>query len=245
MTAVSKASLSGLRKELAAGADAERARGSAWFFKTGKGQYGEGDKFIGLTVPAQRKIAGRYRTLALADIGKLLESKIHEHRFTALEILVMQYEAGDTGARQAIFDFYLKQTPRINNWDLVDTSAPYIMGEHLLSRPRKILYRLAKSGDLWERRIAIIATLMFIRAGELKDTFAIARLLLGDEHDLIHKAVGWALREAGKSSKPALLEFLRTNYSGMPRTSLRYAIERFPPAERSRILKGVFGPDGR
>ena len=213
----------------------------AWFFKTGKGQYGEGDKFIGITVPAQRKIAVRYRKLPLAEIARLLESRIHEHRFTALEILVLQYEAGEAAARQAIFDFYLEHTARINNWDLVDTSAPYIVGEHLASRPRKILYRLAKSSNLWERRIAVVATLMFIRAGDLEDTFAIARLLLGDGHDLIQKAIGWMLRETGKRSKQALLDFLQTNYSRMPRTSLRYAIERFPQAERNRILKGLFG----
>ena len=232
--------LAGLRKELQAASDPERARGMALFFKTGKGHYGEGDKFIGVTVPAQRKIAVRYRKLPLADIARLFQSPIHEHRFTALEILVLQYESGEPDAQREIFDFYLKQTARINNWDLVDTSAPYIVGEHLLSRSRKVLYRLAESASLWERRIAVVATQTFIRAGELADTFAIAGLLLGDGHDLIQKAIGWMLRETGKQSKPALLEFLRKNYSRMPRTSLRYAIERFPPAERNRILKGMF-----
>ena len=138
----------------------------------------------------------------------------------------------------AIFDFYLKHTKFVNNWDLVDTSAPYIVGQHLLTRPRKILYRLAKSRNLWERRIAIVSTMMFIRAGEIEDTFAIAKLLLADDHDLIHKAVGWMLRETGKQSKPDLLRFLKANYAALPRTTLRYAIERFPAAERKRLLAG-------
>ena len=230
-------SVAGLKKELAAAADPERARNSAWFFKTGKGQYGYGDRFIGLTVPTMRRIAHRYVDLPLADVEKLLASPIHEHRFAALEILVAQYERENS---RAIFDFYLKHTKFVNNWDLVDTSAPYIVGPHLLTRPRKILYRLAKSRNLWERRIAIIATMPLIRAGELEDTFAIAKLLLADDHDLIHKAVGWMLREAGKQSAPALLRFLEQNHEDMPRTMLRYAIERFPVTQRKRMLAGVF-----
>lgn len=229
--------LADLKKELAAVADPERARSSAWFFKTKKGQYGYGDRFIGITVPAQRKIARRYTHLPLSDIEKLLASPIHEHRFTGLEILVAQYGQGD---QQAIFDFYLRSTARVNNWDLVDTSAPYIVGKHLLSRRRGVLHRLAKSRNLWERRIAIVATLAFIRQGDLEDTFAIAGRLLKDEHDLIHKAVGWMLREAGKRSSEALLDFLQQHYSDLPRTALRYAIERFPPAQRKRLLAGDF-----
>ncbi|MBZ5634401.1 MAG: DNA alkylation repair protein [Acidobacteriia bacterium] len=224
-----------LKKELAAAADPERARNLAWFFKTGKGQYGHGDRFIGLTVPTARRIAHRYLHLPLTDVATLLASPIHEHRFAALEILVAQYEREKS---KAIFDFYLKHTRFVNNWDLVDTSAPYIVGQHLLTRPRKILYRLAKSRNLWERRIAIVSTMMFIRAGEIEDTFAIARLLLRDDHDLIHKAVGWMLREAGKQSAPALVRFLRRNYAALPRTTLRYAIERFPTTKRKRILSG-------
>ncbi len=227
--------LASLKKELTAAADPERARNLAWFFKTGKGQYGHGDRFIGLTVPKARRIAHRYIHLPLADIENLLASPMHEHRFAALEILVAQYERENN---RAIFDFYLKHTKFVNNWDLVDTSAPYIVGQHLLTRPRKILYRLAKSHNLWERRIAIIATMPFIRAGELEDTFAIATLLLADDHDLIHKAVGWMLREAGKQSKPELLRFLKANYAKLPRTTLRYAIERFPAAQRKRLLAG-------
>ena len=226
---------SDLKKELAAAADPERARNLAWFFKTGKGQYGHGDRFIGLTVPTTRRIAHRYIHLPLTDVAKLLASPIHEHRFCALEILVAQYERGDA---QAVFNFYLKHTKFVNNWDLVDTSAPYIVGQHLLTRPRRILYRLAKSRNLWERRIAIVSTFAFIKAGEIDDTFGIAKLLLKDDHDLIHKAVGWALREAGKQSIPALLEFLKGNYSALPRTTLRYAIERFPTPQRKRLLAG-------
>ena len=224
-----------LKRELAAAADPERARNLAWFFKTGKGQYGHGDRFIGLTVPAVRRIAHRYVHLPLTDVATLLASPIHEHRFAALEILVAQYERGN---EQGVFDFYLKHTKFVNNWDLVDTSAPYIVGQHLLKRPRKLLYRLAKSRNLWERRIAIVSTMMFIRAGELEDTFAIAKLLLPDDHDLIHKAVGWMLRETGKQSKLDLLRFLKANYAALPRTTLRYAIERFPAAERKRLLAG-------
>jgi 3-methyladenine DNA glycosylase AlkD len=227
--------LTGLKKELAAAADPERARSSAWFFKTGKGQYGHGDRFIGLTVPAMRRIAHRYIHLSLADIEKLLASPVHEHRSVALDILVAQYELEKS---KAIFDFYLKHTKFVNNWDLVDGSAPYIVGQHLLTRPRTILYRLAKSSNLWERRIAIVPTLTLIRQGEIEDTFAIAKLLLADDHDLIHKAVGWMLREAGKQSAPALLRFLKENYSALPRTTLRYAIERFSAAQRKRLLAG-------
>ena len=228
--------LTDLKKELAAAADPERARNSAWFFKTAEGQYGHGDRFIGITVPTMRKIAHRYIHLPLTDVKKLLASPIHEHRFVALEILVAQYEQGSA----TVFGFYLKHTKFINNWDLVDASAPYIVGAHLLTRTRKILYRLAKSRSLWERRIAIVSTMMFIRAGEIEDTFAIAKLLLVDEHDLIHKAVGWMLREAGKQSAPALVKFLKENYAQMPRTALRYAIERFPAERRKQMLAGRF-----
>jgi len=232
--------LATLRRELGRAADPERARNLARFFKTGDGEYGEGDKFIGLTVPAQRAIAKKYRHLKLDDIGKLLASRIHEYRFTALLILVVQYKAGDSATKQRVFDFYLDHTRCINNWDLVDTSAPGIVGEHLILRPRRVLYRLAKSSELWERRIAMVATAAFIRRGDLKDTFAIATRLLGDKHDLIHKAIGWMLREAGKQSRTEMIDFLQRNYSRMPRTALRYAIERLPESQRKRALRGVF-----
>jgi 3-methyladenine DNA glycosylase AlkD len=230
--------LAGLKKELAAAADPERAGNLTRFFKTAEGQYGHGDRFIGLTVPMLRKIAYSYIHLSLADVERLLASPVHEHRSAAVEILVAQYRRQDHS--RAIFDFYLTHTKFINNWDLVDGSAPYIVGQHLLTRPRRILYRLAKSRSLWERRIAIVSTLTLIRVGEIEDTFAIARLLLEDDHDLIHKAVGWMLRESGKQSAPGLLRFLEQNYSALPRTTLRYAIERFPAARRKKMLAGVF-----
>jgi len=238
--AASTLTLSDLQRELVRASDPHSARDLAVFFKTGKGEYGEGDEFCGITVPELRKIAKRYLHLPLADVKKLLGSRVHEHRFTALEILVFQFEAGDESAKKRVFDFYLKHARYINNWDLVDTSAPYIVGEYLATRPRKVLYQLAKSSNIWERRIAIIATLAFIRSGDLKDTFGIAAVLLKDKHDLIHKAVGWMLREAGKRSQPAMLNFLAQNYASIPRTALRYAIERLPQSQRKAILKGVF-----
>jgi 3-methyladenine DNA glycosylase AlkD len=226
-----------LEAELQAAGDPERAKGLAWFFKTGKGQYGEGDCFLGIRVPVQRKIALRFQDLSLLDIAKLLASPYHECRFTALEILVAQYESSPSAE---IFRFYLQNTSGINNWDLVDTSAPYIVGAHLLTRKRKILDKLAASENLWERRIAIVSTLRLIKDRQLDDTFRIARKLLPDRHDLTHKAVGWALRETGRQSRAALVEFLRVNYTLLPRTALRYAIEHFSPAQRKHLLAGNF-----
>jgi 3-methyladenine DNA glycosylase AlkD len=229
-----------LERELAAAADPARAKSSVWFFKTGKGEYGEGDRFLGITVPTLRKIALRYRTLPFTGIERLLHSKIHEYRSVALEILVAQYESGGKSERQVIFDFYLRNTAWVNNWDLVDASARDIVGAHLHTRSRALLRRLARSESLWERRIAIVATFSFIKAGEIEETFRIAEMLLADKHDLIHKAVGWALRETGKVSRSQLLSFLRVHYDALPRTALRYAIERFSPEERKRFLAGVF-----
>jgi 3-methyladenine DNA glycosylase AlkD len=229
-----------LERELAAAENPVCAHHSAGFFKCGAGQYGEGDVFLGLAVPVQRKIALKYPDLPLAELARLLRSKIHEYRFAALEILVRQYESGDDAQRDIIFDFYLRNISGVNNWDLVDTSAPYIVGAHLKKRSRALLPRLAKSENLWERRIAIVATFGFLRTGETATTFKIARLLLSDKHDLIHKAVGWALREAGKKARPELLQFLERNYAKLPRVTLRYAIERFTPAERKHILAGQF-----
>jgi len=226
--------------ELRASADPKRAAASRWFFKTGKGQYGEGDRFIGITVPILRKIALRYRSLSLKDIERLLRSPIHEYRLTAFEILVAKYEAGDEAQRDEIFAFYLRHTRSANNWDLVDASAPYIVGEHLKTRPRRVLDRLAGSKNVWERRIAIVSTLALIRRGDVNDTFRVAERLLSDEHDLIHKAVGWMLRETGKISPNDLRKFLKRNYKRLPRTALRYAIERFPVQERCRMLAGAF-----
>jgi 3-methyladenine DNA glycosylase AlkD len=229
-----------LKREFTRAADPKRARELAWFFKTGKGEYGEGDKFIGITVPVQRAIAKKYRHLELDDVEKLLESRAHEHRSVGLMILVAQYEAGDAATKQIVFNFYLHHTRCINNWDLVDGSAPYIVGKHLVSRSRRVLYRLANSPDLWERRIAMVATAAFIRRGDLKDAFAIAARLLDDKHDLIHKATGWMLREAGTQSRSELIRFLKRNYSRMPRTALRYAIEHLRDAQRKKALRGIF-----
>jgi 3-methyladenine DNA glycosylase AlkD len=226
-----------LELALTAAGDPDRAKGAAWFFKTGKGEYGEGDRFLGIRVPTQRKIALAYKNLPLEEIAVLLASPIHEFRFAALEILVANYESTPT---KEIFDFYLQHTSGINNWDLVDTSAPYIVGQHLLTRKRTILDKLAASANLWQRRIAIVSTLTLIKNGELEDTFRIARRLLPDRHDLTHKAVGWALRETGRQSRLALLQFLRAHYSDLPRTSLRYAIEHFPPEQRKLLLSGTF-----
>lgn len=229
-----------LEKSLAAIADPKRAATHAWFFKTGKGQYGEGDRFLGIRVPLLRKTALLYRSLDLADIERLLASPIHEYRFVALEILVARYERGSPEDQGQIFAFYLSHTARINNWDLVDTSAPYIVGDYLLPRPRDVLYRLASSAMLWERRIAVVSSLAFVKQGETVDAFRLAEMLLADKHDLMHKATGWVLRETGKVSRPALLRFLKTHYKSVPRTSLRYAIEHFPPVQRKRLLAGEF-----
>ena len=190
--------------------------------------------------PAQRRIAMRYLDLSLEEIASCMASPYHEVRFSALEILVAQYEKGSASDQDAIFKFYLTQTARINNWDLVDTSAPYIVGAHLQNRPKTLLRKLAKSKAIWARRISIVATLGLIKTGNVQTTFDIAELLLSDRHDLIHKAVGWALREAGKVDSKGLRQFLQTHYQALPRTALRYAIEKFQPDERKRLLTGDF-----
>jgi 3-methyladenine DNA glycosylase AlkD len=245
MTSTRKASavepkLQGLIRELRSAGDPKRAESSAWFFRTGKGEYGEGDRFLGVTVPVARKIALRYRNLEFGDIERLLASPIHEYRSVGFEILVAQYEGGGETERDKVFRFYLKHTHCANNWDLVDGSAPYIVGEHLKTRRRDLLDRLARSRLIWERRIAIVSTLTLIKSGEVEDTFRTAEKLLSDGHDLIHKAVGWALRETGKVSVRDLRSFLRRHYTRIPRTTLRYAIERFPVAQRKRMLAGTF-----
>jgi 3-methyladenine DNA glycosylase AlkD len=235
----SQPTLRELIRELRSAGDPKRAESSAWFFKTGKGEYGEGDRFLGITVPVARKIALRNRDLEFSDIERLLASPIHEHRFVGFEILVARYEGGGEAQRNKVFRFYLKHTHRANNWDLVDGSAPYIVGEHLKTRRRDLLDRLARSRLIWERRIAIVSTLALIKSGEVEDTFRIAEKLLSDGHDLIHKAVGWALRETGKVSFQDLRSFLQRHYTRIPRTTLRYAIERFPLARRKRMLAGA------
>ncbi len=225
---------------LKAAGDPERARNLGRFFKTGKGEYGcEGDQFhAGSEFRFSAKSPWRLRDLPQPEVAALLNSPHHECRFSALEILVAQYQAEPS---QQIFDFYILHTDHINNWDLVDIPhAPYVVGAHLLTRGRTILDKLASSQNLWERRIAIVSTLTLIKHGQLEDTFRIAKNSLPDRHDLTHKAVGWALRETGRQSRPALLEFLRANYASLPRTSLRYAIEHFTPAQRGLLLAGTF-----
>jgi 3-methyladenine DNA glycosylase AlkD len=214
----------------------ERASSNAWFFKTGKGQYGHGDIFYGVTVPQSRSVAKQFRDLPLPELDTLLKHKVHECRLAALQILVEQYRRGDEKERDRIAKFYVARAKYINNWDLVDLSAPNILGPHLLHRKRNVLYRFARSKNLWERRISILSTLAFIRAGEFDDTLAIAELLLNDDHDLMHKAVGWMLREVGKRSLVTEKAFLDKHVSRMPRTALRYAIERFPERERRAYL---------
>jgi len=213
-----------------------RARASRWYFKTGKGEYGEGDVFFGLTAAELRGVAAKYRDLPLHEIGILLNNKVHECRAAALAILVRAYGRADREGRERIFRFYLARTHRINNWDLVDLSAGDIVGEHFLEGGRERLTRLARSTWLWDRRIAIIATGAFIRRGRFADTLRIARLLLNDEHDLIHKAVGWMLREVGKRSPATEQKFLDRHAARMPRTMLRYAIEKFPPRKRAKYM---------
>jgi 3-methyladenine DNA glycosylase AlkD len=228
--------LTQLKKEMETLADPEKAKILSRFFKTGKGQYGEGDVFLGIVVPKQRTVAKKYSGLPLRDIGRLLTSKIHEHRLVALIILANAYKNADTEDREKIVDFYLKQARNINNWDLVDLSAPNILGEYLLDKDRTVLYRLTRSKSLWERRIAIMSTFAFIRKNDFKDTLRISELLLNDSHDLIHKAAGWMLREVGKRDLKTEEDFLERHYSLMPRTMLRYAIERFGAEKRKMFL---------
>ncbi len=225
--------------------DPVRAMNATWFFKTGPGEYGEGDKFIGIAVPAQRSVAKSfYKKTTLSDIQKLLNSPIHEHRLTGLFIMTYQYadynKQDNPKAikfKKELVDLYLKNTKNINNWDLVDSSAHKVLGAWLLDRDRKILYKLSKSKSLWERRIAMISTFAFTDSGQYSDSLAIARILLKDEHDLIHKAVGWVLREIGKQDRQIEELFLKKYYKQMPRTMLRYAIEKFPENLRQKYLK--------
>lgn len=215
----------------------EKAKTFAWFFKTGKGQYGYGDVFVGVTVPEERMVAKKNCDLPLDEIEKLLLSRVHECRLTALLILVEQYARAGERARAGLVKFYLAHTKRINNWDLVDLSAPQILGDYLLTRDRNVLYKLVGSKSLWERRIAIVATFAFIRSGESPDTFALAKRLFSDSHDLIHKAVGWMLREVGKRvSREELTRFLKEYKTQMPRTTLRYAVEHYSSREREAFL---------
>jgi 3-methyladenine DNA glycosylase AlkD len=227
-----------IQKQLRALASPEVARIQQGFFKTGPGQYGEGDVFLGIKVPVLRTLAKQQRDASLTTMQTLLDSKYHEERVFALLLLMQFYQRADEIGRQAAFDLYLGNTHRINNWDLVDISAPHIVGRHLQDRPRKLLHRMAKSASLWERRIAIIATFHFIRLDDFADTLQIAQTLLHDEHDLMHKAVGWMLREVGKRDLASEEVFLKQHHRNMPRTMLRYAIERFPEPKRKNYLYG-------
>ena len=221
---------------LEAAADPVRATGAARYFKTGPGEYGEGDRFIGVTTPQQRKLSRDFRAMALEQIEILLNNPIHEARSLALMILVLRYERGDDAERQRIFDLYLRNLDRVDNWDLVDGSAPYIVGPHLLHRDRALLDTLAVSPVIWRRRVAILATFHFIRAGELGPTLELCHRLLGDRHDLMHKACGWMLREAMKRDQKAVEDWLIARTPGIARTTLRYAIERLPPERRAWYL---------
>jgi len=217
---------------LAAGADPEKAAGLARFFKTGPGQYGEGDRFLGLTVPASRKIAKPFRDLPLPEVDILLDSPIHDHRFVGLVILVARYPEHPA----EIADSYLAavRRGRVNNWDLVDASAEFILGEYLFDRPRDVLFELAASDSVWERRVAIISTFGFIKHGDASTTLEIATILLPDKHDLIQKAVGWMLREVGKRvDRSLLVDYLDAHAAGMARTTLSYATEHLTPEQRT------------
>jgi len=229
-----------IKNEINKSANPEKAKDLMRFFKTSEGKYGEGDIFLGIKVPLQRKIAKKYFKLDLEEIQGLLRSKIHEHRMIGLFILINKYSKSNKDEKRDIFDFYLKNTKNINNWDLVDLTAPKIVGHFIEEHGGniKILYKLAKSDDLWEKRIAIISTAFFIRKGKFKDTLKIVKILLEDEHDLIHKAMGWMLREVGKRNQKILEDFLEKNIKKIPRITLRYAIEKFPKKKRKRYLRG-------
>ncbi len=220
-------------KELASSADAKIVQR---FFKTAPGEYGAGDQFIGIRVPVLRGLVKEFRQLSLREVASLLRSPIHEERLLALLLWVDAYQRADAAGRDAIYAAYLKNLSRINNWDLVDGSAPYILGRHLENRSRAILFTLAASKNLWHRRVAMLATLHFIRAQDFTDALRLAELLRDDEHDLMHKAVGWMLREIGKRDVAVLENFLAKHATRMPRTMLRYAIEKFPERERKRYL---------
>lgn len=226
--------LNNLLKEIQSKANPEKAKIYQRFFKTGKGEYGEGDIFLGLTMPQQREIAKNYTNLSFSQISKLLDSEIHEHRMQAGIILTSKFKERP----EETLNFYLKNAKKFNNWDLVDVTCDKIVGQFLLDKPkqRKLIYDLAKSKNLWEKRIAIVSTFKFIKNNQLGDTIKVSELLLKDKHDLIHKAIGWMLREVGKRNKEVLVDFLKTNYKSIPRTTLRYSIERFSEEERKKWL---------
>ncbi len=230
-----------LKRQMLSHEDPSQVEGLSRFFKSGPGQYGEGDKFLGIKVPVTRKVVKQcWKETGFKDLEECLADGYHEIRLAALLVLVEQFshEKKDLAFRKSCIDFYLAHTDRINNWDLVDLSCYPLLGEWLLDKDRSVLYDLARSGKtIWEQRIGIVSTMTFIRNGEISDTFAIADILLRHPHDLIHKAVGWLLREAGKRDKETLERWLAPRYRAMPRTMLRYAIERFPDQERKTWLE--------
>ena len=228
-----------IKQQIKTLADDTIARHSQRFFKTGKGEYGEGDLFLGIRVPELRRLVKQYRDLPLNDISTLLQSKYHEERLLALLLLVAMFQKTTPEEQKKIYEFYLNHTSNINNWDLVDSSAAHIIGTYLRDRDRKPLYTLVRSKNLWERRIAIVATFHLIKHHEFDDALRLSEMLIGDREDLIHKAVGWMLREIGKREMKALDAFLRIHYQNMPRTMLRYAIEKFPEEKRLGYLRGT------
>ena len=218
--------LNNLKKDLARFGNPKNAKILSGFFKTGRGQYGYGDVFLGAKVPETRIVAKKFNKLNLKDLKKLLSSKVHEERLCALLILIHRFKQSDSKNKKIIVDFYLQNTQKVNNWDLVDLSADKILGNYLIDKGKSVLYRLVKSQNIWERRISIVSTFAFIRNNKFDDTIKISEILLNDQHDLIRKAVGWMLREIGKRDEKVLIKFLDKHYRKMPRTTLRYAIER-------------------
>ena len=228
-----------ITNKLQALSDAEKREIFPKFFKAGKGEYGEGDRFLGVTVPNIRAIAKLHKDISIEEIRELIQSEWHEVRLCALIIMVENSKKKDEALRKELFNLYLSQTKRINNWDLVDLSCRFIIGEYLLDKSRDILYQLAQSPLLWDNRIAIVSTYAFIRKGQLEDTYALSDLMMQHPHDLMHKAIGWMLREAGKRNPERLYDYVMRHRADMPRTMLRYAIEKFSPEERSILMKRV------
>jgi len=227
-----------VRKDLKNLGDKQKANDLQRFFKTGPGEYGEGDIFLGIRVPETRKLAKRYQDISIEEVEQLLHSAIHEERLLALIIFIHKSSKGDESVKKGIYELYLRNTQFVNNWDLVDASAEHIVGAFLMDKSKKPLYRLAKSKNLWERRISIMSTFHFIKRNEFSETLKISEMLISDEDDLIHKAVGWMLREVGKRHLQTEENFLRNHYKMMPWTMLRYAIEKFPESKRRCYLKG-------
>lgn len=226
-----------ITNKLQALSNAEKREIFPRFFKAGKGEYGEGDRFLGVTVPNIRAIAKLHKDISIEEIRELIRSEWHEVRLCALIIMVEKSKKKDEALRKELFNLYLSQTKRINNWDLVDLSCRFIIGEYLLDKSRDILYQLAQSSLLWDNRIAIVSTYAFIRKGQLEDTYALSDLMMQHPHDLMHKAIGWMLREAGKRNPERLYDYVMSHRADMPRTMLRYAIEKFSPIERSILMK--------